>query len=410
MKLYRKTKTGKTEMLEITTDGAKMVSEWGELDGKRLKSVKVCKPMNKGKANARTAAEQAVAEMTSKITLKRKEGYSDKMPKAGATIVGGKVNLDMLPKNFCPNKPISDAPKSIMEHPEAFAQRKHDGHCVFLVKGYVKSHVYSRRMEDITDACMGIPIIRDMLNKMRSGDFLMTEFVYYDNKLKKEIAKKAGSVARTQSADEALTKYMEYSKSGTFTLIPFDLLFHHGVFIGNQDYRTVRYAALQAMKFPNVPPVLPWGSVDVIASAQALRWEGFVLRVPGEKSHIGYTMDGKAHRKGAYKWKFTKTEDFVVDEVLKGISGEHSKFYAKFHTIQYGPKGEIIDRGYVGPGTLSHDELRELTREIDSQKRKVPFVVEIEYQSIHDDTGKLQFGVIQRLRDDKAPGECVSED
>ena len=121
-------------------------------------------------------------------------------------------------------------------------------------------------------------------------------------------------------------------------------------------------------------------------------------------------MDGKAHRKGSWKYKFTKTDEFIVDEVLYGKSGKHADFYAKFHVVQYDEDGNIINRGYVGPGTLTHEELKELTLRINNDTLKVPFVVEIEFQSFHDDTGKLEFGQILRLREDKIPEEVIYED
>ena len=51
-----------------------------------------------------------------------------------------------------------------------------------------------------------------------------------------------------------------------------------------------------------------------------------------------------------------------------------------------------------------------MTLRINNDTLKVPFVVEIEFQSFHDDTGKLEFGQILRLREDKIPEEVIYED
>ena len=177
-------------------------------------------------------------------------------------------------------------------------------------------------------------------------------------------------------------------------------------FIGDKDY-LARTQLLKDMSGIEVP--ITWSDWKKRrASAEKDGWEGFVLRAPG-KSAISYTMDGEAHRAGSYKYKFVKSDDFFVTEWLKGISGKHAAFYAKFKVKQYNSDGELIDRGYVGPGKLTHEELEQLTKDIDAQKVKKNFVVEVEYQDIQD-SGKLQFGIIQRLRPDKTAKECVSDD
>jgi predicted DNA-binding WGR domain protein len=415
MKLYQKSRTGKTKFLDIHTDGSKLVTEWGTLGGKIQKTIKVCKPMNEGKANEKTAAEQAKAEMESKITLKKKEGYSEDVP-TGKTVIS-KIDLDDIPSEFCPVKPISECPASILESTSTIAQRKHNGHCVFLVKGSRKEKVYSRRMEDLTETCSGLPFIKEQLAFINAGDFILTEIVFHHTKLDREIPRFVAQVIRNEDPDEASKRYTELSKEGTFSCKPFDILFFKNQFVGDKKY-TDRWSILKSMKLNGVVDFLQWfgPTSSMVEAARKAGWEGFVLRHP-EKSQISYSMDGKAHRQGSYKFKFTQTGDFVVDEALKGKSGKHSTFFSKFHIIEYGPNTpglptgpHVIDRGYVGPGTLDHDQLKQLTKEITTQKRKIPFVVEVEYQSVHDDTGKLEFGIIQRIREDKKPEECVAEE
>jgi ATP-dependent DNA ligase len=314
--------------------------------------------------------------------------------------------LAKIPLSFCPNKPISEAPESVLKDTSLYAQRKHNGHCLFLLHIQDdKVKVFSRRMEDRTNYLREIPPIEEALYNTQDGDFILGEFVF-TNHDGLEIPKIASRVCTVQDADEAMIRYTKYSEEGTFSFIPFDILFAENEYCGNMDYRD-RYPYLTQRDF-TPPPMFPFVK-DVIEGARKAGWEGFVLRVYGKKSHIGYTLDGKAHRHGSYKWKFTKTDDFAVDKVLKGKSGKHAKFYAKFHVCQYDEEGKYIDRGYVGCGKLTHDELAELTRDINSGSRKIPFVVEVEYQSIHDESDALEFGVIQRLRDDKQPTECIYE-
>lgn len=412
MKLYQKTKLGKTKFLEIRTEGPNLITEWGLLGSKKVqKTVKKCKGMNKGRANATTPDKQALLEKQAKIELKMKEGYLKTKPSDTDTIVGtGEIDLDNIPKELCPNKPISEAPESILKNPLTYAQRKHDGHCIILVKGKKTERIFSRRMEDRTSYLKDIPVIKDVMSKLPKNSFVLTEVVYevLVNGIKKEIPRFAAQVVTVQNAGQAYNRFVELSKTGTFSCIPFDALWFDSAFIGNTCYLDRRNLLVKAgLKVPVL--YTSWTIHQDTLLNLGQTWEGFILRVPGEKSYIGYTMDGTAHRHGSYKWKFLKTDDFVVDEVLKGKSGKHADFYAKFHVIQYDSAGNVLDRGYVGCGTLSHDELKQLTKDIDSKKRKVPFVVEIEYQALHDETGKLQFGQIQRLRDDKKPSECIYE-
>jgi len=415
MKLYQKARTGKTKFLEIKADGSLLITRWGILGGKMQETTKVCTPMNIGKANALTGAEQAKAEMQAKITLKKKEGYADTPPdeKPAANNKNkwsAHILLDQIPESFCPCKPISKCPPSVFKSLSTIAQRKHNGHCVFLVKAGGLEMVYSRRMENLTESCATLPFINQQLELCDAGDFVLSEVVYHHNKLNKEVPRFVAQVIRNEDPIEAIKRYKELSKEGTFKCIPFDILFHNNKFVGGKTYME-RYTILKKLRLKNLVEMITWEGPEamLVTTAKQTGWEGFVLRDPN-KSQISYSLDGKAHRQGSYKYKFVETGDFVVNEVLKGKSGKHSQFYSKFHLVEYGVKGEIIDRGYVGPGTLSHDQLKALTEELKSNRRKVPFVVEIEYQSIHDETGKLEFGIIQRIREDKTPQECISED
>jgi ATP-dependent DNA ligase len=273
-------------------------------------------------------------------------------------------------------------------------------------------------MEDITPYVKQLVPIREMMSRIPAGSMVLAEMVYFDFKLKKEIPRHVASVIRKEDAEEASARYAELEFDGKkdigyFRLIPFDTLFWENKFVGNTDYQD-RYMLLKSKQdalFFNVPDLLPHWK-EIIETAKKQKWEGFILRVPGEKSHVSYTMDGKAHRAGSWKYKFLKEGDFFVDEVLMGKSGKHAGFYAKFHLAQYDEKGSYIDRGYCGCGTFSHDQLVQLTKDINSKKIKLPFVFEVEYQSIHDETGKLEFGQPQGdvgVRTDKVAAECITE-
>ena len=60
--LYHKSKTGKTVQWDIWTEGADIVTEYGQIDGKMQNARKTATPKNVGRANATTADEQAILE------------------------------------------------------------------------------------------------------------------------------------------------------------------------------------------------------------------------------------------------------------------------------------------------------------------------------------------------------------
>jgi ATP-dependent DNA ligase len=202
-----------------------------------------------------------------------------------------------------------------------------------------------------------------------------------------------------------MQKYKEYSKVGKFQINVFDILFENNKFVGGLDY-IERWGILMARKSFYVPELyVDWKKV--IPTAKKEGWEGFVLRVNGN-SAVTYTLNGKADRAGCYKYKFMKEGDFVVSQVELGEAGRHASVYAKFKIGQY-QDGELLDCGWAGPGTLTHEELVQYTKEINSKKLKLPFVVEVEFRDWQEDSTKLEHPVIQRLRFDKSPDECIYE-
>ena len=136
------------------------------------------------------------------------------------------------------------------------------------------------------------------------------------------------------------------------------------------------------------------------AEAKAKKWEGWCIRVPGEESHVGYTLNGKAATMGVWKRVFVKEDDYIVTGAEKGKAGKHTGLYATFNLAQYLPDEETLhDCGNCGPGKLTHDRLKELTEEIDSGELKFPFVIQIEYRSKQEDSLKLSFPQFVEVRD-----------
>lgn len=405
MKLFSNTTSGAIKFVDIYTDGPKLISEWGILNGKVQRTEKVCKAMNTGKANATTPAEQAITEMFAKITKKKEEGYSEKMPKVGASVVETEIDLDHLPESFCPSKPVSDTPEKIINNITTYGQRKHNGNCIIISKGETEK-VYSRRMKEITATMKQIPEITKVFEMIPKGTMVNCEMIFVNNKGVESTAS-LGSLVRTKDPDEVMEKYNTAVKEGKFYVKVFDIIFYNNEFFGENDY-IQRHKLISDMGL-DVPEIIPsWK--DMIETAKEEGWEGFILRVPGEKSHITYTTNGKADRAGCYKYKFLKSDDFIVTEVERGKAGRHAEVYARFKLSQFDTNRREVDCGWAGPGTLSQEQLEQYTKEIDNKKLKLPFVVEVEFRERQEESAKLEHPVIQRIRFDKPRDECIYTD
>ena len=407
MKLYQEARTGKIKWIDITADGNIMRSQWGLMDSDKVQEVeKPCQVTNKGKQNERNEQEQATFEANAKIVKKKEEGYlswddlqeslqSEEVP----------VLLSALPKSFSVCKPISKCPDKVLNGKDTYAQRKHNGHCIILVKDEKGGErVYSRRMEDITDVLCKIPAIDHRMKLLTIGSLVFCEMTWSDNETFVESPRKVAEIVRVKDSAKSLENYIENSKTGRYDLKMLDALWWDDSFIGHKTHRE-RYDMLTEEGL-----LLPFIYTDwktMIASAEAQDWEGFVLRTPDERSCISYSLDGKAHREGSWKYKFIKEDDVVLVGATKGLSGRHMTVYARFDMRQYNDAGELTHYGYCGTGTLKHDELKEMTRQIDAGESQFPMVAEIEFASRQDDSHKFEFPQIQRIRYDKTPEECI---
>ena len=405
IKLYQKARTGKTKYLELWTEGEFFCRKWGTIGSKEQNTRRECEGKNIGKANETTPAEQAIVEMNAKVVDKKKNGYVDSLEDLTETRTDV-IDLDDIPESFCPSKPAKDAPKKVLKDSTLFGQLKRNGHCLILVKTE-KEYVYSRGMED-RNILRDIPEVKAKLDAMTKGSMLLCEFCFVGED-GKDSPRKSGEVARQSKQDKAEERYEKLNKEGHFELVPFDIMFHDYKFIGNTCYRNERYPLMQLMGL-DVPPIIVEWEAFYIANQgkKGGKIEGLVLRVEGELSHIQFTLDGKAHKCGAWKLKYVYEDDFVVTSAEKGKSGKHAGLYAQYFISQY-VDGVLTPFGKCGSGKLKHDRLKELTDEIDNKELTFPFVIEIEYQSRQEDSGCCEFPQFIRVRYDKKPSECVKE-
>lgn len=402
--LYQRAKSGKVKFIELWTEGPYFHSKWGTTDSDKHQTTrKECEAKNLGRANATTAAEQAILEMEAKIEKKMENGYVDSLEAVNDTAVVS-ITLDDLPKEFCPCKPISKPPKKVLDNPETYGQRKRDGHCIITVKTESGiNRVYSRGMEDITPYMIVIPEVQAMLASMKNGTMILNEFVFVKNG--KDNTRQVGKLTRKKDHMEVLKRYNEYKAVGTFEVVPFDIMFSEGSFSGDSTYRQ-RHALLVELGFS--PPDIIEDWLSQIDNAKQNEWEGFILRNDKEVSAIRYSLNGKADKAGSWKYVFTKEDDFVVVRADKGKAGKQEGLYAQFYLAQY-MDGVLTEFGKCGPGMLKHDRLAELTQEIDGKDLELPFTIQVEYRDRQPDSGKLQFPQFVEVRYDKRPEECITD-
>ena len=103
-RLYKPTKTGATQICDISVEGANVLTTFGQLDGKLQTSIDTCSPKNVGRANATTAEQQAILEAQSKFAKKVKSGYSE-TPSSTPT-----VQLPQKVKNYRDDKHLVKFP------------------------------------------------------------------------------------------------------------------------------------------------------------------------------------------------------------------------------------------------------------------------------------------------------------
>ena len=103
-RLYKPTKTGATQICDISVEGANVLTTFGQLDGKLQTSIDTCSPKNVGRANATTAEQQAILEAQSKFAKKVKSGYSETL---SSTLT---VQLPQKVKNYRDDKHLVKYP------------------------------------------------------------------------------------------------------------------------------------------------------------------------------------------------------------------------------------------------------------------------------------------------------------
>lgn len=301
------------------------------------------------------------------------------------------MDFDKLPKGFRPAKPFKELPPRHINDP--IIQRKRDGVRVFLVVGN-HAHVYSRRMEDLTQHFRP-DTTTQLWSNFAPGTVLDAEYVVEVDG--KDDFGKASAVCRSLPARG---RQLHTQYQGTFHI--FDILYLAGAAAYSLSYRTrfealghIEHALTNKTNFKFVQQI--HGSLEE-AQAQAVRhgWEGLV--VWDGKAGTTLRLNGTDSRANCYKWKPVTEDDFVAIDFEYG-TGSLKRAAGALHLAQY-RNGQLINCGKVGTGL-------DLTTRQAAVEWKYPLVVEVRFSERTAD-GKLRFPVFVRTRPDKTPQECIS--
>jgi len=330
-------------------------------------SEKIVKGKNTGKANATTDKEQADIEAQRIVDRKMEEGYTKKGQKSTNVFL-----FNPLPTSFAPSKPHSNKPKDIETNMGDYcAERKNNGvNLLRVVDLEGNDHIYTRGIKEITDIVKKITPLQALNSiPLPPGTIISFEFINYD-KDKKEVPKDLRGIVSDKTTMEKATDRFESlkAKGHTFATKVFDVLYYkkeNTTAMEYQDRRTLLEKIVWKVR-PNCKSEFFFRfNSDVVKIGKDKSWEGFVLRkLTGPDSGVEFTLDGKPHRKGAWKYVFEKSGDFVITEVQLGDAGRLNGLPARFHLGQYDSKEELVDCQWAGPGKVTTDDLTVLAKDL----------------------------------------------
>ena len=162
--LYKKTATGAIQTWRIFVNGANITVEHGQLNGAIQVATETIKAgKNKGKANATTAEEQAVAEAESKWLRQKKKKYVEKIEDAEEGTVDSSVILGGVDVMLAPSK-IYPTFKHKLTFP-VYVQEKLDGSRLVAVLSGGKCTLWSRTRKQVNSLPHIVKAVEEQFGK-----------------------------------------------------------------------------------------------------------------------------------------------------------------------------------------------------------------------------------------------------
>jgi hypothetical protein len=440
------TKGGIKELTIFVEDGDNVIKRiWGLRGHKMQTAEKVVQGKNIGRSNETTPNAQAIKEAIAVWERKVRQGYkaADDFDTEQEEIaieeevlgVGLETVFEWDPVStaFAPSKPHNNPPKGVTfdgGYEDYFAERKNNGVNLWKVttlKGEVDW--YTRGAKKITDIVKDVTPLQDFaaVHVDPPGSIVSVEFILFEAKGREVPGKIKGIVNDRTTNEKALKRYNEFIAAGMkFEVKAFDILYWGNEFIGDQDYLS-RRSLLNVAYWTTNPEyrsaTFKVLTKEIIEAAYGAEWEGFVLRkLEGPESHVTYTLNGKPQRRGAWKFKFENTDDYIITAVQVGTSGRLNGKLARFALSKEDADGKLVFCCWAGPGTFSTEYLDEVFIELFGTMRSIediglgevdvprPQVTEVKFSSKQPGSLALEHPVQLRLRPDKPCRECTLED
>lgn len=261
--LYKLTSTGKIQTWRIWTEGATILTEYGQLDGKLQQSSDTIKEgKNIGKKNETTPEQQAELEAKSQWERKAKKGYVQNIEAASS----GEVDTSFITGGISPMLAHVYSKQGHKIEWPAYGQPKLDGHRCIAVVGDSEVTLWTRTQKPIT----GVPHIIEAIKELnlKPGTILDGELYNHDYKDK----------------FEELTSFIrqEVPKEGHEVV-----QYHIYDYASNQNVFSKRAESLAYLKTAVKDPLIvveTWiipdaeYAIDVFQTFRELGYEGLMLR------------------------------------------------------------------------------------------------------------------------------------
>jgi ATP-dependent DNA ligase len=457
--LQDKGRTGKLQVWEIQHTDNSVLCRWGQLDGAMQETVQTFEALNVGKSNEKSPHDVAKKACEDLIKKKSKSGYFEvntKTNKPIAKVLKAEFDFNdphMNSTNFKVFKPQSSASaymQKLMDSKEALFTRKRDGYMHYLiVDDDGVADLYSSNMALTHEKEPNIPLIerfpgiQDNLQKlellprtMLVGEICTSALHPYCDDLGHAVDdfQYVGAVLKSLTP-RALELQDE---KGHLAFCIWDVVFCEGEPWVKQLPAKERFDILRemvsdpsitALTVPDLVELKMGGFVvtsadgedleleyddpnnpvnDIVNWAKERRWEGFVVVDPdavyGDKA---WSFRGKNDRpKELCKLKPDIDVDVIVYWDPKKKLGEMGKGK---HSGQVGSVAAFLWDGEqeIPVGKIGTGITDEQTKKFANPKL-YPMVWQITAKG-WTDGGKLRHGSLVRVRDDKKPDECGTE-
>lgn len=289
-----------------------------------------------------------------------------------------------------------------------FAEEKIDGHRGLLHfgggldRGYLTGRRLSKKTGLYTEKGLNVPQIQNALTRALDGPLRGYGYTVLDG----EIVVPGMSFEYIQtimgSKPERAVEVQRYQ--GWAEYVVFDCVFINGCDMRNQPRAERRIAAMDVVdelaKFYPSISFVPWKIADVPADRAAYFQE--VVKAGGE-GLVVKSRWGK-YGQGQRKMKAAKTYDVVITGFTKANKGKTGKFEGMIGAVKFSAyrEEELVE---LGQCSGMNDAQR-----IDFTTRKSWYlgkVIEVKANGVTRH-GRLRHPQFLRLRDDKAPEECMA--